>query len=416
MEHDEGDIEDAPPAREEPKGGTLRRGLSSRFRPLERVLRSQGHTRTFLLASVSLFIAAVVLARLGLSAEAVVPAMFGFGLSLVALLHAVFPSFGAWMDALPKPATLGAWSLFAALLAYVAFSSTVVILLVLFLGGFMMGIVLWRFLGRVMGTSGAAASTADNAAETKGLSPAILVTMAFVATGSVLGSFLMGLHRLHEAGPLGVALVFGNGALLLGTLPTIAGLLGVGRTIPTSRRVLFLQLLRDLVFAAVLGGLIGYEVSLAASGEPSLPSVPTYVLLLIVVLGYLGVLGRFFLHVGKDLKPDNPLLVASFGMLLLFSPTVVLLSSPAATLTRVYGAAQASGLLAVLLYLGLVASWEEEIHGLGLRVRQALNRGVTFNISINAEPEEDARGEKGRRLRGYFARRRARRKERESRG
>lgn len=400
---------------EERQGEPLRQRIRTRLRPVERALRSPGHTRPFVLTSILLFAASMVLVQLEFRNQALVPAMLGFGLALTALLYAVFPSFGAWMDSLPRPATVGVWSLLAALLAFVAFSSTVVILLVLLLGGFMMGVVLWRFLGRMFGAAAEPPAEGDEEGQPDLASPAILIIMTLVATGSVIGSFFMGIYRLHEAGPLGLALAFGNGALLLGILPTVAALLGLARTPLASPRLLFRQLLRDLLFGAVLGGLIGYEVALATSGQPSLPFVPTTVLLLIVVLGYLGVLVRFFLHVGKDLQPDNPLLVASFGMLLLLSPTVVLLSSPAATLARVYGAAQASGLLAVLLYLALMGSWEEEFAGLGLRIREALNRGVSFHISINDGP--DGRGDQnGGRGRGFFRRRRARREERESEG
>ncbi len=127
--------------------------------------------------------------------------------------------------------------------------------------------------------------------------------------------------------------------------------------------------------------------------------------MLVVLLGYIGVLGRSLLSVGGKLEPHNPLLAASFGMLLLFSPLVVLLSNPPATVARLYGAAQAIGLVAVIVYIGLAQRWQEEIQRLSTRLQEAVNRGISVKVSIGEADEAASERGGGRRRRRLFRRR-----------
>jgi hypothetical protein len=372
--------------------------VALRLRLFRLLFGAKGHSRSFLLISGTILSAAAALAVSGLPTYALVPALAGFGLCLTALLHALFPPLASWMDGLPRRLALGMWALLVLPLALLGFSSTAVIVLVLFSGGFMMGIVLWRVLSRLSGYG-----REDTQSEMGRDGRAIMVAIVVLATGSLVGSFLLGYYRLHESGAIGVAITFGNGGMLLGIMPSIGRLLGVSGRSGDHPGHLLGPLLRDVAFAAIVAGVVGYEISLAAEGTGALSSVPTFVLV-IVLVGYLGVLARSLISVGRKLEPRNPLLVASFGMILLYVPLVVILSNPPATVARLYGAAQAAGLLAVTVYIGMARQWQEEIQRFSNRLQEAINKGISVKVTIGA-PEEDP-GEDKAEKRGFFRRQR----------
>ncbi len=307
------------------------------------------------------------------------------------------------MDSLSRTASIGMWALLTLPLAFLGFSSTAVIVLVLFSGGFMMGVVLWRSLAKVLGASEEAAKPLEEETEARDRKGCLMV-ISVIAFGSLAASFIMGYYRLHETGALGVALVFGNSGLLLGVLPAVSWILGIAGGNRDPHASQFRPLLRDVLYLSVIAGLIGYEISLAAEGGEALSSIPTFVLL-VVLLGYLGVLGRSLLSRGGKLEPHKPLLAASFGMLLLFSPLVVLLSNPPATVARLYGAAQAAGLVAVVVYIGVAQRWQKELQSLSARLQEAVNRGVSVRVTIGSGEEAASQGGKGRRRRRRLFRR-----------
>ncbi len=339
-----------------------------------------GEAKPFLLASGILFAAAVLLVVLERRDWALYPALVGFGLSVASLLHGSAPQVGARLRESSWHTSLAAWGLMAMLFAFLGFSSTAVVVLVLFIGGFTAVDIMWGISGRLVNPSREAKSSRGGVREAAADPLPVLIIFAVIAAWSLGASFLIGLYRLHEAHPFGPALLAAHIGLVLGLLPMQMRAIWEGRDSGLSRWTLFRprQLLQDVLFMAGVAALIGYEVSLATDGG-SLAGIPV-VAVAVVFASYLGVVLRHNSLFRDNLRPYHPIILPAFGMLLLFAPTVVLLSSLPVTITRLYGAAQAAGLASGALYIMMHASWRERARRLGARVQEAVKRRVPLQL------------------------------------
>ncbi len=306
---------------------------------------------------------------------ALIPGLIGFGLCLTALLNGAFPFLSSWLERLGRSAGLAAWIALTLGLALVGFSSTAVIVIVLFIGGFAAANVFWRLLNRALSIRTKPLVHVSSAEDIPHPNVVLagVVSIVFLA---VIASFIIGYYSIHERGPLGMALLFANAGLAVGVVPTVyrvlqrQGKLGTSQEYPVGPR----HLLRDLLFTLVVVGLIGYLFSLATNGQTFL-AIPV-VAIGIVIVGYAIILARGFLSLRDRLRPYKPLLVSALGMLLLFAPLIVLLSNPPATVTRLYGGAQAAGFLVAVVYIGMTDPWREEARLLWSRLRSAAQRRV----------------------------------------
>ncbi len=327
-------------------------------------------------AGLANFSAAVILAGTGLGTLAAMPALIGFGLSLAALLYAGLPPLAARISELDRPQWLVMWALLTVLLAFLGFSSAAVIVVVLFVAGFTASHVFWGLLNRILvdrekkEAGGVTQATANP-------NPFLLV-FGVIAAWSVIASLLMGYLRLHEFGPLGVSFLAAHVGLLIGLVPLQVHLLRETRKPTIARWSLFRsrRLVRDVVFMAVAGAVVGAELSIA-SGSGVFSGIPTMALIL-VLFGYLGVVGRQLSALRGRTKPYHPLILPAFGMLLLFAPLVVLLSGPPDVLTRLYGAAQAAGILTGVSLITLRGLWHEKAQRLRDRLEGAIRERVTM--------------------------------------
>ncbi|MFQ5986901.1 MAG: hypothetical protein ACE5KQ_06040, partial [Thermoplasmata archaeon] len=248
-----------------------------------------GPTRALLFAGLVNFSVAVILAGTAMGALAALPALMGFGLSLAALLYAGLPPVASRISELDRPQWLAMWALLTVLLAFLGFSSAAVIVVVLFVAGFTATHVFWGLLNRLLldrekKGHGIAQATADP-------NPFLRV-FAFIAAWSVVASLLMGYLRLHELGALGVSFLAAHIGLLVGLVPLQIHLLRESRRPSIARWFLFRprRLIRDVVFMAVAGAVVGAELSIA-SGNGVFSGIPTLALVL-VLFGYLGVVAR----------------------------------------------------------------------------------------------------------------------------
>lgn len=333
--------------------------------------------RLFLLVA-GLVLAAAVLTGILLGPRyALVPGLIGFGLCLVALFRGAIPSLSTWVERLGKPAALAAWAALVLAFAIVGFSSTAVIVIVLFIGGFVAGNVAWRLLGNALGMRERPPAM-GNHSESAGIPHPnlFLVGIVGIAFLSVAASFLIGYYGLHERGPLGMALLFANAGLVLGIVPTVYRIVQRLKSTTRDREhpVGPRYLLREVFFTVLIVSLIGYEVSLVTNGR-TLFAIPLLALI-IVVSSYLVILARGFISLKERLRPYKPLLISALGMLLVFSPLIVILSNPPATLTRIYGGAQAAGLLVAMVYIGMTDPWREEARLLWTRLQTVARRKV----------------------------------------
>ncbi len=225
-----------------------------------------------------------------------------------------------------------------------------------------------------------------------------ILTILFL---SVTASFLIGYYNLHERGSLGMALLFANVGLVIGAVPTAYRVIQRLRASTPSQEhpVGSRYLLRDTVFTVAVAGLIGYEVSLATEGRTFF-AIPILAII-IVIASYAVVLIRGFISLEERLRPYKPLLISALGMLLVFSPLIVFLSNQPATLTRLYGGAQAAGLLSAMVYIGMTNPWREEARLLWTRLRSAARRKVEpwlpeFDIKEERASEEGQPAKRGR--------------------
>jgi hypothetical protein len=328
------------------------------------------------LAGLANFSFAVILAGTGLGTLASVPAFLGFGLSLAALVYAGFPQIASRFSDLDRPRWFAMWALLTVLLAFLGFSSAAVIVVVLFVAGFTASHVFWDLLNRILldrkrkESQGIAQATANP-------NPFLLV-FAVMAAWSVVASLLMGYLRLHEFGPLGLSFLAAHIGLVVGLIPLQIHLLREARKPTIARWSLFRprRLVRDVLFMAVAGAVVGAELSIA-SGSGVFSGIPTLALVL-VLFGYLGVVARQLKSLRGRAKPYHPLILPAFGMLLLFAPLVVLLSGPPVVLTQLYGAAQAAGILTGVTLITLRGLWHEKAERLQERLEGAIRERVTL--------------------------------------
>ncbi len=350
--------------------------LHAVYRTLRNSLWDFGPTRTLMFAGLANFSVAVILAGSGLGTLAALPALLGFGLSLAALLYAGLPPLAARISELDRPQWLVMWALLTVLLAFLGFSSAAVIVVVLFVAGFTASHVFWGLLNRILvdrekkEAGGVTQATANP-------NPFLLV-FGIIAAWSVVASLLMGYLRLHEFGPLGVSFLAAHVGLLIGLVPLQVHLLREARKPTIARWSLFRsrRLIRDVVFMTVAGAVVGAELSIA-SGSGVFSGIPTMALIL-VLFGYLGVVGRQLSSLRGRTKPYHPLILPAFGMLLLFAPLVVLLSGPPDVLTKLYGAAQAAGILTGVSLITLRGLWHEKAQQLRVRLEGAIRERVTM--------------------------------------
>lgn len=347
-----------------------------RLRAWEEAAGLSRPTRLFLLLSGSIILAAVLTALLLDPVYALVPSLIGFGLCLVALFRGAIPSLSAWVDRLGKPAALAAWTSLVLAFAIVGFSSTAAIVIVLFIGGFVAGNVAWKLLSNALGIRQHPPKAVDHT-QAEGVPHPNLFLAGIVGTAflAFVSSFLIGNYSLHEQGPLGMALLFANAGLVLGIVPTVYRVVQRLRSATDQEHPVGSRyLLRDVLFTVLVTSLIGYEISLVANGSTFF-AIPLLALV-IVVTSYLVILARGFISLKDRLRPYKPLLISALGMLLVFSPLIVILSNPPATLTRLYGGAQAGGLLVAMVYIGMTDPWREEARLLWTRFQTIARRKV----------------------------------------
>ncbi|MFQ5918604.1 MAG: hypothetical protein ACE5I4_00995 [Thermoplasmata archaeon] len=349
--------------------------LQAIYRSLRDSLWDFGPTRTLIFAGLANFSVAVILAGGGMGSVAALPALIGFGLSLAALLYAGLPPVASRISELDRPQWLAMWALLTVLLAFLGFSSAAVIIVVLFVAGFTATHVFWDLLNRIL---------LERKNEAQGVTQAtanpnpFLLVFGIIAAWSVVASLLMGYLRLHDAGPLGVSFLGAHIGLLIGLIPLQVHLLREARKPTIARWSLFRsrRLIRDVVFISVAGAVVGAELSIA-SGSGVFSGIPTLALVL-VLFGYLGVVGRQLSSLRGRSKPYHPLILPAFGMLLLFAPLVVLLSGPPDVITKLYGAAQAAGILTGVSIITLRGLWQEKAHRLQERLQGAIRERVTL--------------------------------------
>ncbi len=345
-----------------------------------------GRTKTVVVAGGAIFILTLLLGLAGSSGLALLPALLGFGLSLAGLIYGATPQLSSRIERLPRHGVIAAWAFLTTLCAFVGFSSTAVIILVLFVGGFTAVNVLWSFLPRLLALLDRGQKGAKGYAQATASPTPLLLALTVIATWSMVASFLMGFLRIHETRPLGTAFLFAHVGLLLGLVPLEGQLLQSLRRHTMARWYLLRprRLLRDVLFTAMVAALIGYEVSIASEGG-TFSGIPAFALAL-VLFSYLGVLLRHVSALGERLKPAHPLILPSFGMLLLFAPLVVILSNPPLTVTRIYGGAQTAGLAAGVAFILVHALWREWTDRLRARLRETVKKRVPIESS---EKESD---------------------------
>jgi hypothetical protein len=137
--------------------------------------------------------------------------------------------------------------------------------------------------------------------------------------------------------------------MLVGVVPTEYRLMA--STVRRARALWYAfkprRFLRDVVFTTVVLTLVGYEISVARRGDTGV----TVVSLVLLLASYLLVAVRQLPAVSRHFPKPHPLLLPSFGSLLIFAPSLVLLTSGAPTITYIYGGAEAAGLLAGYIIL-----------------------------------------------------------------
>ncbi|MCJ2531585.1 MAG: MFS transporter [Candidatus Thermoplasmatota archaeon] len=380
--------------------GRLSDAARAAYRSLRDSLWDFGPTRTLILAGLANFSVAVILAGSGLGTLAALPALIGFGLSLAALVYAGLPPLASHLSKLDRPRWFAMWAVLTVLLAFLGFSSAAVIVVVLFVAGFTATHVFWDLLNRILldrkrkESQGVAQATANP-------NPFLLV-FAVMAAWSVVASLLMGYLRLHELGSLGISFLAAHIGLVVGLIPLQVHLLREARKPSIARWSLFRprRLIRDVVFMAVAGAVVGAELSIA-SGSGVFSGIPTLALVL-VLFGYLGVVARQLRSLRGKTKPYHPLILPAFGMLLLFAPMVVLLSGPPDVLTQLYGAAQAAGILTGVTLITLRGLWHEKAERLQERLEGAIRERVTLERAeaVVRDGYERIRSQAVRRTRG----------------
>ncbi|MEE9600390.1 MAG: hypothetical protein V3W22_01630 [Thermoplasmata archaeon] len=352
---------------------SYRNFILSRLQMLKEYSGLLGRAKSFLVVVGIIFLTTIILAASGLPNQALFPAMIGFGLSLTGLLFGALPQLSTYLRDLSRHSSIAGWAVLTASFAFLGFSSTAVIAVVLFVGGLTAANVLWGLLPRILGISGVRhqRKTGVVAAATANPNP-LLFTMVGIVAWSLGASFLMGFLRIHEPRPFGTAFLFAHVGLLLGLLPLVAHMLQEVWKPTLARWSLFRprRLLRYVLFMTAVAALIGYEISIASDGG-AFSGIPAFAAVL-VLLSYLGVLARRLFFIGERLRPYHPLVLPAFGMVLLFAPMVVLLSNPPATITRVYGAAQAAGLAGGVAYIALQGFWWERVERLKARLQEAV--------------------------------------------
>ncbi len=365
-----------------------RESLHRRLELLKGYLRAFGRARFFILVSGIVFLTAIILAGAGMPGQALLPALVGFGLSSTALLLGAFPQLARRLENLSRHVSRASWALLVTSFAFLGFSSTAVIALVLFVGGFTVVNVLWGLLPRILSMGRGAGGEGPGAVREAPASPnPLLMTMAAIAAWSFAASFLMGFLRVHESMPFGTAFLSAHVGLILGLLPFERRMLAEIRKPTLVRWILFQprRLLRDVIFMTVVAGLIGYEVTLVTSGG-AFAGIPAFAVGLVLV-SYIGVLVRHLSPFHERLRPYHPLVLPAFGVLLLFAPLVVVLSNPPATVTRLYGGAQAAGLVVGVAFIAMRSSWRESAHRIRVRIQEAVKKRVPLEAESQEPPD-----------------------------
>ncbi len=332
------------------------------------------------------FFAAAALVVLGLPTLALMPALLGFGLSMAALVYGAFPQLSSRLDKFPRHVSLATWALGTAIFTFVGFSSTLVVFLVLFIGGFTVANVIWNLLPRIIELfNPLPRGKAKGVSEATASPTPLLLTFGIIAAWSVVASLIMVRTGIHENRPLGTAFLGAHIGLLLGLAPMEYQMLREIRRPTAARWSMFKpsRLARHVLFAMAISALVGYEATLASEGRV-LAGIPIFAIAL-VLASYLGVLLRQPFSFGDRLKPYHALVLPSFGMLLLFSPLVVFLSSPPVAITRLYGAAQAAGLLLGTALIVIKTVWRERAH----RIRMRLQKTVQDKLPMAPEKEKE---------------------------
>ncbi len=355
-------------------------------RAIRNNLADLARVRYFILLTAAAFIAAAGLAVSGLTSLALMPALLGFGLSMAALVYGAFPQLSSRLDKFPWHVSLATWALGTAICTFVGFSSTLVVFLVLFIGGFTVANVVWSLLPKIIEFFNPLPRDKTRGVMEATASPLpLLLVFGVIASWSLVASLIMARTGIHEHRPWGTAFLAAHMGLLLGLAPMEFQMLKEWRRPTRARWNLFkpTKLLSHVIFAMIVSALVGYEVTLASDGS-ALAGIPTFALALVLV-SYLGVIVRQPFSLGTRLKPYHPLVLPAFGTLLLFAPTVVLLSSPPVEVTKLYGAAQAAGLILGALLIVVTALWRERAHRIRVRLQEAMKERVPITPS---KPEE----------------------------
>lgn len=326
----------------------------------------------FLALSAGLLGSATLAAYLNIPPVALLLALIGFGLCMTAILYAALPGLSQWLQPWSRRSRLALLALLTLALAVVGFSSTVVIAVVLFMGGFIAGTVYWRILTRILRVRPREEPPTPEEPVSPPPLPGVVPGIMLALVVAFLAAFFVGYYRLLERGGVGMALLFGSGGLVLGVFPTVYRLSRQRVRPEEARGVGPRPLVRDLLFAVVITGLIGYEVSLATEGIGFLGVPPLTVA--IVVLSYIWILIRSLYAYRSQIRPFKPLLIAALGVLLFFAPLIVLLSNPTVSVTRLSGGVQAAGLLLALLYVGVTDLWRTEAQRLRQQVQAMVQR------------------------------------------
>ncbi len=368
-----------------------RRVLQAVVYPLNAV---RGHlsvlvrAKSFILLVGIAFFAAVGLVVAGFSTLALLPALLGFGLSMATLLYGAFPRLSEGLRRYPQYVSLATWALVTAVFTFVGFSSTLVVFLVLFIGGFTVANVLWGLLPRIIVMFNPLPQEKPRGmTEATGSPLPLLLVFGVIAAWSLAASLIMGHTGIHANRPLGTAFLAAHIGLLLGLIPMGYQMMKEVLRPTVARWHLYRpsKLVRHVLFAMVVSALVGYEVTLASEGSV-LAGIPVFAIAL-VLASYLGALIRQPFSFGSRLRPYHPLVLPAFGMILLFAPLVVLLSSPPVELTRLYGAAQAAGLVLGTILIAVMSLWRERAHRIKVKVQSVVREKLPLDSSKHDESD-----------------------------